>query len=81
MLLDTRNNNICGLEVGISKVFEILGHFLFKGDRTTTYSTYHQMLLHTRNNKISGLGVEISTVFEIFGHFLYQGVLDISIWS
>jgi CRISPR/Cas system CMR-associated protein Cmr3 (group 5 of RAMP superfamily) len=84
MLLDTRSNNISCLEVGISKVFEILGHLLFKGDRTTKYShdlTYHQMLLHTRNNKISGLRVEISTVFEIFGHFLYQGVQDNSVWS
>jgi hypothetical protein len=26
-----------GLGVGISTVFEILGHFLFKGDRTTPY--------------------------------------------
>jgi hypothetical protein len=38
MLLDTRNNNIFGLEEGISNVVEILGHFLFKGDRTTRYS-------------------------------------------
>jgi hypothetical protein len=29
---------ICGLEVGISKVSEILGDFLFKGDGTTIYS-------------------------------------------
>jgi hypothetical protein len=34
MLLDTRNN-MYGLGVGISKVFKILGLFLFKGDRTT----------------------------------------------
>jgi hypothetical protein len=31
MLLDTRNMNIYGLWVGISTVFEIFGHFLFKG--------------------------------------------------
>jgi hypothetical protein len=37
MLLDTRNCNICGLEVGISMVFEIIRHFLFEGlgDGTT----------------------------------------------
>jgi hypothetical protein len=35
MLLDTRNKNIYGLGVGISTVFKILGHFLFKGDKTT----------------------------------------------
>jgi hypothetical protein len=31
MLLDTRKKNIYGLWVGISIVFEIFGHFLFKG--------------------------------------------------
>jgi hypothetical protein len=31
MLLDTRNKNIYGLGVGISTVFEIFGHFLFRG--------------------------------------------------
>jgi hypothetical protein len=31
MLLDTRNKNIYGLGVGISTVFKILWHFLFKG--------------------------------------------------
>jgi hypothetical protein len=31
MLLDTTNKNIYGIGVGISMVFEILGHFLFKG--------------------------------------------------
>jgi hypothetical protein len=39
-----------GLGVGISMVFEIFGHFLFKGDRTL-YSHdlyYHQMFLDTR---------------------------------
>jgi hypothetical protein len=35
MLLDTRNNNIYGLGVEISKVFEILGHFLFKRGTVT----------------------------------------------
>jgi hypothetical protein len=38
MLLDTTNSNIFGLEEGIASVFEILGHVLFKGDRTTIYS-------------------------------------------
>jgi hypothetical protein len=34
MLLDTRNKNIYGLGVENSMVFEILRHFLFKGDGT-----------------------------------------------
>jgi hypothetical protein len=33
MLLDTRNKNIYGLEVGISTVFEIFGHFLYQGEQ------------------------------------------------
>jgi hypothetical protein len=37
MLLDTRNKNIYSLGVGILVVFEILRHFLFKGDGTTMY--------------------------------------------
>jgi hypothetical protein len=32
MLLDTRNKNIYGLGVGISRVFEIFGHFLYQGE-------------------------------------------------
>jgi hypothetical protein len=31
MFLVTKNKNMYGLRVGISTVFEILGHFLFKG--------------------------------------------------
>jgi hypothetical protein len=31
MFLDTRNKNMYGLGVGISTVFEIAEHFLFKG--------------------------------------------------
>jgi hypothetical protein len=37
MFFDTRNKNMYGLGVGISTVFEILGHFLFREDRTTPY--------------------------------------------
>jgi hypothetical protein len=39
MLLDTKTKNMYGVGVGISTVFEIFGHFLFKGDvlRTTLY--------------------------------------------
>jgi hypothetical protein len=37
MQLDTRNKNTYGLGMGISMVFEILGHFLFRGDGTTMY--------------------------------------------
>jgi hypothetical protein len=38
MLLDTKNQNIYGLGVEISMVFETLRHFLFKEDGTTMYS-------------------------------------------
>jgi hypothetical protein len=38
MLLDTRNKNIYGLGVGISKVFKILVHILFKEERTNPWS-------------------------------------------
>jgi hypothetical protein len=31
LLLDIRNKNMYGLGMGISVVFEIFGHFLFKG--------------------------------------------------
>jgi hypothetical protein len=31
MFLDTENKNMYGLGVGISKVFQIFGHFLFNG--------------------------------------------------
>jgi hypothetical protein len=37
MFLDTRNKNMYGLRVGISTVFEIFRHFLFKEDGTTPY--------------------------------------------
>jgi hypothetical protein len=37
MLLDTRNKNIYGLDVGISREFKIFVHFLFKEDDTTPY--------------------------------------------
>jgi hypothetical protein len=77
MRLGTRNKNIYGLGVGISVVFEILGHFLFMGGRhhhVVEWLTYHQMQLNARNNNIYGLGVRISMVFEIFGHFLFKVV-------
>jgi hypothetical protein len=35
MFLDTKNKNRYGLGMGISKLFEIFRHFLFKGDGTT----------------------------------------------
>jgi hypothetical protein len=37
MLLDITRIYNYGLRVGISKVFEIFGYFLFKGDRITLY--------------------------------------------
>jgi hypothetical protein len=33
----TWHKNLCGLGVGISMVFEIVGHFLYQGDRTSPY--------------------------------------------
>jgi hypothetical protein len=56
--------------------FEILGHFLFREDRTIPCGhnyIYHQMLLDTRNKNIYGLGVGISIVFEIFSNFPFWG--------
>jgi hypothetical protein len=52
-------------------VFEILGHFLFKGGQD--HPIYHQMFLDTRNKNIYGLGVGISIIFEIFSNFLLKG--------
>jgi hypothetical protein len=80
----TRETRICGLRVGISMVFEILGDFLFKGGRdyyALSWLTYHQMLLDTRNKNIYSLGVGISTVFEIFGHFLFKLGRNYTVWS
>jgi hypothetical protein len=72
MFLDTRNKSMYGLGVGISTVFEILGHFLFEGDKTIKYGhnlhIYHQMFLNTRNKNIFSLGVGILIVFEIFSN-------------
>jgi hypothetical protein len=34
---DKRIRDMYGLGVGISTDFKIVGHFLFKGDRTTAY--------------------------------------------
>jgi CRISPR/Cas system CMR-associated protein Cmr3 (group 5 of RAMP superfamily) len=78
MLLDTRNKNTYGLRVGISTVFEIFGHFLFRRGRdylVMSWPTciYHQIFLDTKNKNMYGYGVGISTVFEIFGHFLFKG--------
>jgi hypothetical protein len=63
-------------QLGVSTVFEILGHFLFKrgwNHRVRLSLAYHQMLLDTRNKNIYGLGVGILLVFEIFWHFLLGG--------
>jgi hypothetical protein len=78
MLLDTRNKSIYGVGVGISILFEIFGHFLFKRDRRNPYG--HD--LHTvrcyfipkqkQNKNIYGLRVGISMVFDIIGHFLFK---------
>jgi hypothetical protein len=66
MLNDTRYKNIYGLGVVISTVFEIFGHFLFKGKPRMVIPTYHLMLLDTRNKNIYSLGVDNSTVLKIF---------------
>jgi hypothetical protein len=66
MLLDTINNNIYGLGVGVSMVFEIIGHFLFKryGTNVRSWLKYHQMLFDTTNKNMYGFGVGISKVIE-----------------
>jgi hypothetical protein len=61
-----KTKDIHDLGVGISTVFQIFGHVLFKGGTgpfhmAMTY--YHLMLLDTRNTNIYGLGVGISAVF------------------
>jgi hypothetical protein len=67
MFLDTINKNIhvYGLGLGISTVFKILGHLLFKGGQDHpiwSWPTYNQMLIDTRNKNIYSLGVGVSTV-------------------
>jgi hypothetical protein len=83
MRLGRRNKNIYGLGVGISVVFEILGHFLVKGGRhhhvvewlTLCYIMHDTIRCYlTQETNIYGLGVRISMVFEIFGHFLFKVV-------
>jgi hypothetical protein len=46
-----------GWRVGISMVFEIIGHFLFYGGwdhHVRSWLIYHQVILETRNNTIYG---------------------------
>jgi hypothetical protein len=73
MLLDTRNKNIYSLGVGISTVFEIFWHFLFRGgwDHPYTPSDVHTQTKNIKN--MYYLGVVISTIFDILGHFLFRG--------
>jgi hypothetical protein len=87
MFLDTRNKNMYRLGVGISMIFKILGHFLFKGDGSIPYghdlyickNIYHPKFLDTRNKNIYGLGVGISAVFKILRQF--QGGWNHTVWS
>jgi hypothetical protein len=82
MLLDIRNKNIhvYGLGVGVSVVFEILQHFLFKGGRDHHFMTCiivacHQTLLDTRNKNVCGLRVGISMIFKrIYNYGLGQAI-------
>jgi hypothetical protein len=73
MLLDTRNKKLCGLRVEISTVFEISGHFLFKGGDNPVWPwpTCHLMLLDTTTKNIYSLGMDNSTVFKIQNIFPY----------
>jgi hypothetical protein len=76
----TWHKKIYSLGVGISEVFEILQHFMFKGGQDNNVPSslaYNQMLLDTRNK--NKYGVVISTVFKIFDHFLYQEGQDHSV--
>jgi hypothetical protein len=71
MLLDTRNKNMYRSGVGISMVFKILRHILFKGDWTTMYTVMTCIPSDASwHKKIHGLGV---VIMEIFGHFLFKG--------
>jgi hypothetical protein len=74
---DTKIKDMYDSGVGISTVFEMLRHFLFKGDKTIPYGhnlhIYHQMFLDTRNKNIFSLGVVMLIVFEIFNNFSCLG--------
>jgi hypothetical protein len=78
----------CGLGVGISRVLEIIGDFLYKKWRlwdnvVWSWPTYHQQVLDIRNKNIYGLGVEFSTVLRYLGtSYMYMGGgQDHSVWS
>jgi hypothetical protein len=55
MLLHTKTKNMFGVEVGISTVFTIFGHFWFKrgqGQLVWSWPTHHLMLLDTITPRI-----------------------------
>jgi hypothetical protein len=68
----------CDLGVGITTVFEIIGHLLFKRGRpfdhfVWSWPTYHYMLLDTRNKNLYGLGVGISVVLRYYNTSCLRG--------
>jgi hypothetical protein len=60
---------MCGLGVGISTVFEISGHFLFKGDRTILYGHYlyipSDVPLHKEQEYIKFRGGDLNSFQDI----------------
>jgi hypothetical protein len=73
-MYDTIKKNMYGLGVGISTVFEILGHFLFQWgwDHTVDHTYIPSDVPWHKNQGYIWFGVGISTVFEILGHFLLK---------
>jgi hypothetical protein len=70
---DTRIKDIYGLGVGISTVFKLFGHFLFKGGQDYLHTT-ECSLTHAWNKNMYGLGVRISIIFRDIQLFPISGV-------
>jgi hypothetical protein len=66
-----KNNNMYGLEVGISTVFNISWPFLLGGG-VMPWPILPSCVAWYKNNNIDGLEVGISAVFEMFGHFVLK---------
>jgi hypothetical protein len=79
MLFDKRNKNVYGLGTGegVKMVCEILGHFLFKGNKTTAYGhSVHSIRCYLTQEYIIIVRVGISVFYGILGHFLFEGGRD-----
>jgi hypothetical protein len=76
--LETPQACTCDLNVWISTVLELIGHFLFKGGTSVgppcmVMTTYHHIFPDTRNKNMYDLWVGISTVFKILEYFRFKG--------